>query len=471
MFVKLMVCMMLQIHLSMRDMSTAFIIYQSLETIPISRKRRTQDMSVNIKFCSHLVSKMSINDEDESDADYCKASSDECNSYNKMMVTRRTSLASAALCLVTSIIPTRHYSSAHADSLEISDNANNNNYQRTIIPSLTIPLQYQPKLSAYTISYTIGTSQFGAIIDTGSPFLMVPQSSETSCSPEYEWGCFHPEESQPAPGLGPTLERYDGNEGLVEWRQGQFSFDIINSVLFPRSLMTFGVISESLMDGPGGIFLGLVKNTDGRIRPSFLGQSNVSSFSVDLRERGIRKTLTLYGNANNNVNVSSSADDVINENIVSPPSNLRTAQNAIPLVRDLNKRFGDPTIHYVGVASSINVNGSNLSTTSRRNGKIYCIFDTGCSGMSISPSLFDERYTMARTNKEKSLWGRVSVELKTISGKTVTLNANRPITTPLGSERPWGKKLDGHLIVLGLAFLDGLKMTVDIDGDKVWFED
>ena len=71
----------------------------------------------------------------------------------------------------------------------------------------------------------------------------------------------------------------------------------------------------------------------------------------------------------------------------------------------------------------------------------------------------------------KSLWGRVSVELKTISGKTVTLNANRPITTPLGSERPWGKKLDGHLIVLGLAFLDGLKMTVDIDGDKVWFED
>ena len=453
-------------------MSTAFIIYQSLETIPISRKRRTQDMSVNIKFCSHLVSKMSISDEDESDADYCKASSDECNSYNKMMVTRRTSLASAALALITSVIPTRHYSSAHADSLEISDNTNyNNNYQRTIIPSLTIPLQYQPKLSAYTISYTIGTSQFGAIIDTGSPFLMVPQSSETSCSPEYEWGCFHPEESQPAPGLGPTLERYDGNEGLVEWRQGQFSFDIINSVLFPRSLMTFGVISESLMDGPGGIFLGLVKNTDGRIRPSFLGQSNVSSFSVDLRERGIRKTLTLYGNANNNVNVSSSADDVINENIVSLPSNLRTAQNAIPLVRDLNRRFGDPTIHYVGVASSINVNGSNLSTTSRRNGKIYCIFDTGCSSMSISPSLFDERYTMARTNKEKSLWGRVSVELKTISGKTVILNVNRPITTPLGSERPWGKRLDGHLIVLGLAFLDGLKMTVDIDGDKVWFED
>ena len=45
------------------------------------------------------------------------------------------------------------------------------------------------------------------------------------------------------------------------------------------------------------------------------------------------------------------------------------------------------------------------------------------------------------------------------------------ITTPLGSERPWGKKLNGHLIVVGLAFLDRKKMTVDIDGDKIWFED
>lgn len=438
--------------------------------MPISRNRGTQDMSANTKFCSHLdLIKMS-DDEDESDRD-CKAPS-EFN--NKMMVTRRTSLVSAALGLVTSIVSNHHYS-AHAASLEISDNTNynnNNNQQTPTIPSLTIPLQYQPKLSAYTISYTIGKSQFGAIIDTGSPFLIVPSSSDTTCSPEYEWGCFHPEDSQPAPGLKPTFERFDGNEGLVEWRQGQFSFDIINSILFPQSLMTFGVISESLMDGPGGIFLGLVKQTDSKIRPSFLGQSNVSSFSVDLRERrGIRKTLTLYGNASNHGDVSSSPNDVINDNMVSPPSNLRTAQNAIPLVRDLNRRFGDPTIHYVGVVSSINVNGSNLSTTSRRNGKIYCIFDTGCSGLSVSPSLFDERYAIARANKEKSLWGKVNVELKTISGNTVTLNANRPITTPLGSERPWGKKLDGHLIVLGLAFLDGLKMTVDIDGDKVWFED
>jgi len=199
--------------------------------------------------------------------------------------------------------------------------------------------------------------------------------------------------------------------------------------------------------------LGLVKNTDSRIRPSFLSQSNVSAFKVDLREReGSNKSLTLYGPSTDG------------------SSNLPDEQDAIPLVRDLNKRFGDPTIHYVGVASSINVNGNNLATTSRRS-KIYCIFDTGCSGMTISPSLFDQRYASARANREKNLWGSVNVELQTVSGKTVTLNANRPITTPLGDERPWGKRLDGHLIVLGLSFLEGLKMTVDIDGDKIWFED
>ena len=257
---------------------------------------------------------------------------------NKMIVSRRTSLASTAMGIATSILPQYPVIAAdvsnnnnHERAIQTfpDDVSNSNNHERAI-PSLTIPLQYQPKLSAYTISYQVGQSQFGAIIDTGSPFLLVPAASEASCSPEYQWGCFHPEESKPT-SLEPTLERFDGNEGLVEWREGIFSFDI-QSKLFPKSLMTFGVISESLMNGPGGIFLGLVKNTDSRIRPSFLGQSDVSAFKVDLREReGIDKSLTLYG----------------------PPtdasSNLPNERDAIPLVRDLNKRFGDPTIHYVGV--------------------------------------------------------------------------------------------------------------------------
>ena len=398
---------------------------------------------------------------------------------NSMTVSRRKSLKFAAAGIASVFIP-KQQPAISATATATS-------------PSITIPLEYQPKLSAYTIAYTIGTRKFGAIIDTGSPFLLVPENSETTCRPEYKWGCLNPKESQPAAGLEPTLERFDGNEGRVEWREGKFSFDIaamnkdrdtlvtesgkINDrssllsfggsatanaatedekvstsaeLLFPRSLMTFGVINESLMDGPGGIFLGMVKNTDSWIRPSFLGQSDVSALSVDLRQReGMYKALTLYGPTYDT---------------------QQQQQNYIPLVRDLNKRFGDPTVHYVGVASSINANGSNLATSSSRRNKIYCIFDTGCSGMTISQSLYDERYGIARTNREKSLWGTVDIDFKTNTGETITLNAKRPITTPL-DDRPWGKKLDGHLIVIGLAFLEGLKTTIDIDGDRIWFED
>ncbi|KAL9180579.1 hypothetical protein ACHAXT_011032 [Thalassiosira profunda] len=313
---------------------------------------------------------------------------------------------------------------------------------------------------------------------------------QAACSPSYKWGCFRPEESQVS-GLGPTLERFDGNEGWVEWREGRFAFDTTTNggegfakanesvssttlsnvpaanaaglesdtavssltdamqALFPRSLMTFGVISESLMDGPGGIFLGLSR---------ILMEGYGPHFWANRIDNGRAKALTLYGAG------TATTDDRPNFDGRLDPS------NAIPLVRDLNKRFGDPSVHYVGVAKSITVNGSTLAA-SKRGSNIYIILDTGCSGMTVSPSLFDERYAAARANREKSLWGAVDVELQTVSGDTVKLSAEKPIATPLGSERPWGKTLDGHLVVVGLAFLEGKRMTVDIDGERAWFED
>ena len=146
---------------------------------------------------------------------------------NNNILSRRSSIASAANFLAATAILSPTISSATSIGDDDSNTLQNSIDDPTTnfsIPSITIPLQYQPNLSAYTISYTIGKSQFGAIIDTGSPFLLVPAGSETSCRPEYKWGCFHPEESQPVPGLEPTLERFDGNEGVVQWRQGEFSF-------------------------------------------------------------------------------------------------------------------------------------------------------------------------------------------------------------------------------------------------------
>ena len=319
--------------------------------------------------------------------------------------------------------------------------------------SLVVPIKYVPALSAYVVSYTVGGSRFVAIVDTGSPFLLVPSYCD-----ETKYGCYKQDSSLPS-GLAPTYERFDSNEGMVEWRRAPFSFlrqdDIpagsmaAEKRLFPDSV-TFGVLAESLMDGPGGIFLGLVKNTDARIRPSFLSQSAVGAFSIDLRARAEPKTLTL----------SKSNDAWISGDWIQ--LNAKNLQNC-----------GDPTRHYSAEALDVSVNGRPLvasDSRGKRQKKIYVIIDTGCSGMIITPDLFDERYKVARANREKSLWGDVDVTFGTARGGTLTLSATKPLTTPFGSNRPWGKPLDGHLLVVGLAFLDNKKTSVDIDNGRMWIE-
>jgi hypothetical protein len=46
----------------------------------------------------------------------------------------------------------------------------------------------------------------------------------------------------------------------------------------------------------------------------------------------------------------------------------------------------------------------------------------------------------------------------------VSLSGNAP---PFG-QKPWPGFKNAHLIVMGLAFLDHHKMTVDIDQQKLW---
>jgi hypothetical protein len=107
----------------------------------------------------------------------------------------------------------------------------------------------------------------------------------------------------------------------------------------------------------------------------------------------------------------------------------------------------------------------------QRRKNVYCILYMGCSGISVSLSLFNARYDVAHANKEKGLWGTVDVEFLLLLGDIVTLSVKHPITMPLGNdERPWGESFDGcGIIVLGLAFLDGMWMVVDINGDNIWF--
>lgn len=314
--------------------------------------------------------------------------------------------------------------------------------------SLTIPLKWIPSLNAYVLYFYLFGERFGAIVDTGSPFLTVPPYCDAR-----RWGCYRPERTQDS-GLGNTIEIFANNQGTVVWRKAEFSFTKSD-----ETPVIFGVLDEKLMDGPGGVFFGLIKNTAPRIRPSILGQlKDIKAFEISLRSNSI-----------NNDNASL----INNEDASGEQSSLTfftksviLGSNYIPLVTDLNRRYRDPVQHYTAICNSIKIDGRLVEP--QKFSRTYVIFDTGVTGMVVSQTLFDERYSAARQNREKRLWGgTVEISFETNRpGETISLQAIKPVTTPL-SQAPWGPGFKANLIVVGLAFLEGHTITVDIDDQKL----
>ena len=106
--------------------------------------------------------------------------------------------------------------------------------------------------------------------------------------------------------------------------------------------------------------------------------------------------------------------------------------------------------------------------------------------MVVSRALFNEEYTNARRRKDRRLFGNVTINFATALSsslpssssrpnhqleRTVALSAVEPLTTPFDPERSWTKfPADGYLVVLGLAFLENHKLTIDIDKERLWVE-
>ena len=59
----------------------------------------------------------------------------------------------------------------------------------TLPPSVTLPAQWIPALGAYVVHFMLFDEVFGAILDTGSPFLTVPFRCN-KFSYKYRWGCY-----------------------------------------------------------------------------------------------------------------------------------------------------------------------------------------------------------------------------------------------------------------------------------------
>lgn len=364
-------------------------------------------------------------------------------------------------------------------------------------PTITVPLTFTGQ--ELLVSYQVGGSTFRAVLDTGSPFLMIPGSCGRNTVAKS--GCYLGQ-GKPVPGLGNTIEIFDGFEGEVEWRQAPFAFvDAVTAPLEPGAvgpdlvfdkfrrrdvetstgsdgedgepehLVIFGVASESIMAGPGGVFFGMIRDTDARIRPSFLSQSNVRSFQVDLKSRP--RTLTM------------SSTPLVPSPLMQNMENLY----CIPLTNLLRKRYGDPVGHYTIRAKSIEVNGYSLAVddASGRSRPILVIVDTGVTGMVISRDLFNQQYDHARKRKDRSLFGTVSLVFETTAmnardtppSSHVVLSAVKPLATPFDPDQTWKKFMQRnannglpppHLVVLGLAFLEDRRIGIDIDEETLWVE-
>ena len=153
----------------------------------------------------------------------------------------------------------------------------------TAIDRITVPIQYISALNAYVVQYYLFGERFGAIVDTGSPFLTVPATC-SEFSYKYKNGCYRPERTYDS-GYGNTLEVFSNLQGPVVWRKAGFTF----REEYPTESITFGALGPELLDGPGGVFFGLIKETENWIRPSFLSQTRYNSFCVDLRQNNNRQ--------------------------------------------------------------------------------------------------------------------------------------------------------------------------------------
>merc|ERR1712238_513580 len=255
-----------------------------------------------------------------------------------------------------------------------------------------------------------------------------------------------------------------------------------------KKQVIFGVVSESILSGPGGVFFGMIRDTDKRIRPSFLGQTDVQAFCINLRSRQ-SPTLTL------------SNRPLLVENTGIGNGSAGTT-DYIPMANILRRKYDDPVGHYTACAQSIYVNGYPLATTTRTTTTttILVIFDTGVTGMVVSRSLYEEQYFLARKRKEKTLFGNVEINFTSQFGQIISLtnkknmntntnnkknslsssssssSSQQMIVTPFDPGETWKKFPKDtntnivHLIVMGLAFLEDRILTVDINKDRLWVE-
>ena len=205
---------------------------------------------------------------------------------------------------------------------------------------------------AFCAEYFVDGKPFRAVVDTGSPFIMVDGSCNGGRG---RWGCYSGGIQGAQGSLNDASEEgYGGQDVGVEWRRGLVRFPSLarpgaSDLVFEP--LTFGVVrTYTGKGGSGAIYLGLVKDRQPRIRPSLLEQTEIQGLRFDFANSRER-TLTL-----------------------SRTPLIRPGADAVPLV-DL-RPYGAPLATYAARVQRFIVNGREVELTR----PCVAVFDTGTTG-------------------------------------------------------------------------------------------
>lgn len=251
--------------------------------------------------------------------------------------------------------------------------------------TLTLPLQ-QAAGGILTTGVFIDGEPFRLIVDTGSPYMVVPLDNCFTQPPKLSYyGCASPGQFR-ASGQPSTIEQYGALPGRMDWVEGDASFGetdvdvsddgsltLLLRLTGAMSLraggrLTFGAADRNVMSQSGGALLGLIKRVNrspgstiaaADLRPTVLEQLRLESYRLDAP----RRTLTLS-----------------NAPLISP------GIDALPLVDP--RAFGDGVEHACcRVAEDSLVLDGRTYRTQR---PLLCVFDSGLTGCVLSASLVHE---------------------------------------------------------------------------------
>ena len=405
-------------------------------------KRRRRDIVLALQSSSMLFTKKSFARNGEEEDMYSISSNNSItnnNTYYKYEINaRKRLLETQRLYALQPEVDER--SNNDVDDTN-NNNSNNSNSNESVIE---IPMTYDG--ASFVLDYYIGDASVRGVVDTGSPFITIQGGNGSE-----NWGFVTQNDIRPSP-YGETYEVYGLQvDSSTVWCLGDLRFTTGFNDSRSRSRdwnlreMVLGVVNGSMANVGGSInganasFVGLTKYRQDWIRPTFLEQTDVSSFSMNFE----KETLTLS-----------------RKNLI----DRRNDANVLAMI-DL-RPLGSPVYHYAVLLDDLYINGEKHKFKNK-NEKTYVIFDSGTTGLLVSQDLYENSAFRDGAFQAAMTFTDVKGNKSSVAiGSSIRTCTRKCLFLCLPLKVPWDGVLEekSNVIFAGLAVLMNQgEITVDAD--------